>query len=124
MKASWVCPLSFEELTDTLLLPWDAPLKLTPQVYMFEKKDADFVLSPSAKAHLKSFNQLAPSKQYYDLASNPEHRLRTETYDEALMTLTTNSTIWQLNVRLLFGWWFTTLLICLKLINQYAMRST
>ena len=94
-KAQWVCPLSFAELADILLLPPDATLALTPQIYMFAENERS-KLSPSAKKHLTSFKQMAPSKGYYDLASNPEHRLRTETSDGALMTITTNSTIWRL----------------------------
>ena len=94
-RVCWVCPLSFEELAQTILLPLDAPLKLSPQVYFFlDSDDTEEELCESAQNHLRDFPTLAPNKRYYDLASNPNHRLRTETCDGALMTLTTNSRIW------------------------------
>ena len=102
-KAQWTCHLTFRELADIILLPLDAPLKLTPQIYMFAQvaEDDSHTLCTSALAHLEKFKEIAPQKKYYDLASNPTHRMRTETVDGALMTLTTNSTIWYLDLILL-----------------------
>ena len=93
-KAKWACQFSFEELADVLLLPLNAPFKLSPKIYMYALTSEEGHLSDCAKFHLQEFERLAPNKRFYDVASNPNHRFRTETADGALMTFCTNSTIW------------------------------
>lgn len=100
-KMKWNCIYTFSELVEILLLPTSSPLLMTPSVFLTAspaemQAHSRFFdsLSPSAKSHLQRFQNMVPDKKYYDLASNPEHRRRTETSDGALMTLTTNSHIW------------------------------
>ena len=100
-KMKWNCIYTFSELVEILLLPTSSPLLMTPSVFLtaspaeLEAHSRCFdSLSPSEKTHVQRFQKMVPDKKYYDLASNPEHRKRTETSDGALMTLTTNSHIW------------------------------
>lgn len=101
-KMTWNCVYSFSELVEILLLPVSSPMSMTPSVFLTAtnreiQEHSRFLenLSPSEAKHLNDFQRIAAEKQYYDLASNPTHRRRTETADGALMTLTTNSHIWQ-----------------------------
>ena len=109
-KMMWNCMFSFQEIAQMLLLPFGSPLKMSPAAFLTAsgKEVAECArtldtLSPSERAHLESFQQRCPQKQFFDLASNPEHRCRTETAEGALMTLTTNTRIWHLS-RLAFVW--------------------
>ena len=84
-----------------LLLESGTPLKVGPSVFLTATGEEvaahsrrEGQLSPSEGVHLQKYLAKCPEKQWYDLASNPDHRCRTETVAGALMTLTTISHIW------------------------------
>ena len=103
-KMMWNCMFSFQEIAEILLLPFGSPLKMSPSAFLSasDKEVTECArtletLSPSERAHLATFRQKCPEKQFFEIASNPEHRCRTETGEGALMTLTTNTRIWHLS---------------------------
>ena len=110
-KMQWISVYTFSELVEILLLPMFTPLLVTPSVFLTAsaaeiREHSRFMetLSDSQSSHLGKFQKMFPEKHYYDLASNPDHRRRTETTDGALMTLTTNSSIWWPGYRLIIMW--------------------
>ena len=106
-KVFWNCIYTFKELTEIFLVPHGSPLRVSPLIFLTATEKEIKVhskmledLSPSEAYHLNKFMEQRPSKGFYDLSSNPDHRRRTETSDGALMTLTTNTHIWLLTCRL------------------------
>lgn len=99
-KMKWTCPYSFDDVVKILLLPRDTTVAICPSIFMYESPKKDPHFCPSASAFLRVYREMFPSKQFYDLSSNPEFRARTETSDGALMTLTTNTHIWCLGLSL------------------------
>ena len=100
-RLQWNCPYSFEELVKLLLCSPKAPLKTSPELFFWGKptdcvSEHATVMCPSATVYLDRYKETRPNKDYFDLASNPDHVCRTETVDGALMTLTTNTRIWRL----------------------------
>ncbi|CAK9080572.1 unnamed protein product [Durusdinium trenchii] len=100
-KVFWNCIYTFKELTEIFLVPHGSPLRVSPLIFLTATEKEIKVhskmledLSPSEAYHLNKFMEQRPSKGFYDLSSNPDHRRRTETSDGALMTLTTNTHIW------------------------------
>lgn len=100
-RMMWNCIYTFSELTKIFLLPTGSELRVGPTIFLTagqseiesgSRKLAD--LSPSESLHLGMFKQTCPTKVFYDLGSNPNHRRRTESNTGALMTLTTNTHIW------------------------------
>lgn len=109
-KLRWNCMYSFEELTKILLCSPNAPLNTSPCLFFWGKPTTSktyhgesTTLCNSAKTFLASYTEKRPSKNYFDLASNPEYVCRAETIDGALMTLTTNTRIWRLGLIYLFA---------------------
>lgn len=80
------------------LLPMRGSFVLTPEIYLMKTvaQEPPDALCESAQRHLVKFKEMVPEKHFYDLASNPEHRFRTESVDGALCTLTTNTHLWNL----------------------------
>lgn len=102
-RCFWNCPYSFEELVIVLLLSANTPLRMSPAVFEFASEGEVIKcqareMCSSAELHLDMYKEKSPGKSWFDLASNPDHRKRTETVDGALFTLTTNTRIWPLAI--------------------------
>ena len=102
-KMMWNCMFTFQEIVQRLLLPSGSPLKMSPSAFLIasDTEVAEHArtlasLSPSEAKHLESYQRKCSEKQFFDIASNPKYRCRTETTEGALMTLTTNTRIWHL----------------------------
>ncbi len=86
-----------------LLLSANTPLRMSPAVFEFASEGEVIKcqareMCSSAELHLDMYKEKSPGKSWFDLASNPDHRKRTETVDGALFTLTTNTRIWPLAI--------------------------